>query len=132
MDRDHGSGPQADLSEHEHGCVRPTSWREQSAAKRGLAAEGEEKGGGVLTVLAQWQEGDRKVVAAPRGGTATAVFHEREPANGSRKDLGNKEGRLGKREEAQGGGKTRPEAGDEGRSSLLTAGNRFSVDEELG
>jgi hypothetical protein len=38
-------------------------------------------------VLAQWQEGDRKVVAAPRGGTATAVFREREPADGGRKDF---------------------------------------------
>jgi hypothetical protein len=44
------------------------------------------------------------------------LFHERELADGGWKDPGNKEERLGKREEAQGGGKTWLEAGDEGRS----------------
>ncbi|BAD52634.1 hypothetical protein [Oryza sativa Japonica Group] len=34
------------------------------------------------------------------GNGGPAVFREREPADGGRKDLGNKEGKLGNREEA--------------------------------
>jgi hypothetical protein len=71
---------------------------------------------------------------APRGeddGDAPTAADGRRVTAGDQNDLGSAVEWLGKREEARGGGKTRPEAGDEGRSSPLKAGRMGTGDGEL-
>ncbi len=61
-----------------------------------------------------------KVARATGGGGGPTAYRGREVEDG---DLGSAVEGLGKREEARGDVKTQPEAGNEGRSSPLTAGN---------